>query len=102
MKIEVEKEDIRFIGNTQFNVDGYTAFVCDKSTCGIERILLRNILKCFGVDMTIIASEDDWNDDCTKIESITYITNLPFGNLFGNGWVIFLNSINNCRNVFVV
>ena len=85
MNIQVEKEDIRFIGNTQFNVNGNTAFVCDTSTCGIERILLRNILKCFGEDMTIIDSEDDWNDDCTKIESITYITNLPFETYLGLG-----------------
>ena len=83
MKIEVEKKDIRFIGNTQFNVNGYTAFVCDVSTCGIERILLRNILKCFGTDIEIIDTEDDWNDECTQIESITYITNLPFDTYLG-------------------
>ena len=78
MVVEVQKEDIKLIGHTIFNMNGYTAFVCNTINCGVERILLRNILRCFGNDITIIDSEDDWNDEGTQIEGITYITNLPY------------------------
>ena len=73
--IQVKKEDIRLIGGATLNVNGNTAFVCDASTCGLEEILLRNILKCFGEDMEIVVTKEDWNDDCAKL---IYITNLPF------------------------
>ena len=78
MVVEVQKEDIRYIGSTAFDMGGYTAIVCDVSTCCVERILLRSILKCFGSEISIIDTEDDWNEDGTHIESITYITNLPY------------------------
>ena len=78
MVVEVQKEDIKLIGHTIFNLNGYAAFACYTMNCSVERILLRNILRCFGNDITIIDSEDDWNDEGTQIEGITYITNLPF------------------------
>ena len=78
MNIEVEKSDIKLIGHTIFNMNGYAAFACNATNCGIERILLRNILRCFGNDIAIIDSEDDWNDEGTQIEGITYITNLSY------------------------
>lgn len=78
MQINVEKTDIEHIGHTLFNYNGYVAISCYASHCGIERIMLRNILKCFGDEFAIIESEDDWNESCTLIEGVTYITNLPY------------------------
>lgn len=78
MQINVEKTDINYIGHTHFNYNGNVAISCYASHCGVERILLRNILQCFGEDFVITETEDDWNEDCTAIEGITFITNLPY------------------------
>ena len=71
MKLEVDKDDIKLIGHTSFNEDGNTAIVCEGSTCNLEKILLRNILKCFGDEYSIIKEED--YGDFGK-----FVTNLPF------------------------
>ena len=75
MNLEVQKEDIKLIGHTVHEHKGNTAFICNGDTYNIEKIFLRNILKCFGDEFTIV-SEEDYNgyDDY----DILCITNLPF------------------------
>ena len=79
MTIEVEKEDIRKIGNTWYNEDGFLAITCDGETANIEEILLRNVLKCFGKEYHIVSAEDFiWqDDDGDDVYEIEFITNLP-------------------------
>lgn len=71
MNIQVEKEDITEIGFTSYDEDGYLAVMCAMATHGIELILLRNILKCFGEEYKIV--EENYIDTCA-----TFITNLPY------------------------
>ena len=64
MNIQVEKEDIRKIGNVWSNEDGFLAIICNGDTANIEEILLRNVLKCFGEEYHIVSSKDFiWQDD---------------------------------------
>ncbi len=81
MTIEVEKEDIRKIGNTWCDEDGFLTIICDCKTANIEEILLRNVLKCFGEEYHIVRSEDFiWQDDegdGDDVYEIEFITNLP-------------------------
>lgn len=58
MNIQVEKKDIRKIGNTCYNEEGFLAIECDGDTSNIEEILLRSILKCFGDEYKIIETKD--------------------------------------------
>lgn len=45
MILEVNKEDIKHIGNTQYSDEnGNTLIICNSKTCEIELILLRSIL----------------------------------------------------------
>ena len=80
MTIEVEKEDIRKIGNVWSNEDGFLAIICNGDTANIEEILLRSILKCFGKNYHIVVSEDFiWpNEDGEDVIDIQFITNLPY------------------------
>ena len=80
MTIEVEKEDIRKIGNTWCDEDGFLTIICDCKTANIEEILLRNVLKCFGEEYHIVRSEDFiWqDDDGDDVYEIEFITNLPY------------------------
>ena len=80
MNIQLEKSDIRKIGNTAFNEDGFLAIVCDGDTSNIEEILLRSILKCFGDDYKVIKAEDYiWEDSKgEEVYDILFITNLPY------------------------
>lgn len=80
MNIQVEKKDIKKIGNTAFNEDGFLAIVCDGDTSNIEEILLRSILMCFGDDYKVIKTEDyRWeNDEGEVVYEILYVTNLPY------------------------
>ena len=80
MNIEVEKGDIKKIGNTKYNEDGFLAIICSVETANIEEILLRSILKCFGKNYHIVVSEDFiWpNDDGEDVIDIQFITNLPY------------------------
>ena len=78
MKIEVEKEDIRKIGNSYSNEDGFLAIACDDDMADIEEIMLRSILKCFGKEYHIVCSRDViWQDDDESGFNIQFITNLP-------------------------
>ena len=80
MNIQLEKNDIRKIGNTAFNEGGFLAIVCDGDTSNIEEILLRSILKCFGDDYKVIKAEDYiWEDSKgEEVYDILFITNLPY------------------------
>ena len=80
MKIGVTKEDIKKIGHTCYNEDGFLAIECDGDTCNIEEILLRSILNCFGDDCKVIKTEDYiWeNDEGEVVYEILYVTNLPY------------------------
>ena len=80
MNIEVVKEDIKKIGNTKYNEDGFLAIICSVDTANIEEILLRSILKCFGKNYHIVDSEDFiWpNEDGEDVIDIQFITNLPY------------------------
>ena len=81
MTIEVEKEDIRKIGNVWSNENGYLAIICNGDTANIEEILLRNVLKCFGEEYHIVSAEDFiWQeDDYDEWDfDIEFITNLPY------------------------
>ena len=80
MNIQVEKEDIRKIGNVWSNEDGFLAIICNGDTSNIEEILLRSILKCFGEEYHIVSSEDFiWqDDDGDDVYEIEFITNLPY------------------------
>lgn len=71
--LTVDKSDLKLIGHTCYEESRNLAVVCNWQTCGIEKILLRNILKCFGQEYEIIAVEDAADD-----ESVIYITNLPY------------------------
>ena len=80
MNLDVQKEDIKKIGNTKYNEGGFLAIMCDGDTCNIEEILLRSILKCFGDDYKVIKTEDYiWeNDEGEVVYEILYVTNLPY------------------------
>lgn len=80
MNIQLEKSDIRKIGNTKFNEDGFLAIMCDGDTSNIEEILLRSILKCFGDEYKVIKTEDYiWeNKEGEEVYDILYVTNLPY------------------------
>lgn len=80
MNIDVKKEDIKKIGNTKYNEDGFLAIICSVETANIEEILLRSILKCFGKNYHIVDSEDFiWpNEDGEDVIDIQFITNLPY------------------------
>lgn len=84
MNVQVEKNDIKKIGNTAYNEDGFLAIICDSDTANIEEILLRNILKCFGEEYKIVSAEDfEW--DGVEGCDICYTTNLPY-ELFEEVW----------------
>jgi hypothetical protein len=79
MNLDLIKEDLKRIGNTQFEVNGFLHIICYYKTHKIEEILLRNILKLFG-EYEILTSDDFyWNDeDCENFNGdVEYITNMP-------------------------
>ena len=77
MNIQVEKTDIDLIGHTCYSENGNLAIICSTDTSGIEQILLRNILKCFGEEYKIV---DEYDTDSEEIEysDIVFETNLPY------------------------
>ena len=75
MGLDVQKEDIKLIGHTAYGEDGNTAIICSGESYAIEKIFLRNILKCFGDEYKIISEEDyDGYGD----NDIVLMTNLPY------------------------
>lgn len=77
MNIQVEKEDIDHIGHTSYNENGNFAVICSSETSGIEYILLRGILKCFGKEYKIIA-EYDTDSEEIEYSDVVFETNLPY------------------------
>ena len=66
----MSKEDITLIGNQAYNENGNLFVICSGETCLIESILLRNILRCFGEDV----SEIDYYEE----NELGFETNLPY------------------------
>ena len=77
MNVQVEKEDLDLIGHTSYSENGFLSIICSTETCGIEYILLRSILKCFGKQYKVI-NEYNTNDEEIEFSDIVYETNLPF------------------------
>ena len=74
MNIDVQKSDIKHIGHTMYGDDnGNLIILCHCDTAGIEQILLRSILRCFGDYM--ITEEFDADENFYQIG---FRTNLPF------------------------
>lgn len=67
----VEKEDIKSIGNTKFEENNMTCFICDFETSHIEKILLRTILQTFGNDFKIVG-------ECDHPYGMIFKTNFPW------------------------
>lgn len=77
--IEVCKEDIKKIGGSAHEKDGFLTIICDINTSNIEEIFLREILKCFGDEYYITESNDFyWKDDKIDDCGIEFKTNLPW------------------------
>lgn len=76
MNLSVCEEDILRIGYTWFNEDGNLSIVAGSETAGIESILLRNILLCFG-DGYVITDEEDFENEVGDVD-ILFRTNLPY------------------------
>lgn len=80
MNIQVEKKDICSIGINHIpSEEGNLIIFCDEMTAYIEEIFIRSILKCFGENYEIIATEEyveGYNDD--KEVYTVFITNLPY------------------------
>lgn len=82
MELTVERQDIINVGHTWYEEDGMLAVVCHVETSGIEKILLRNILCCFG-DYRIVDTFDLCNEDEDGVEiedgsDIVFVTDLPY------------------------
>ena len=81
MELTVEKQDIINVGHTWYEEDGKLAVVCGFETSGIEKILLRSILLCFG-DYRIVDTYDLCNEDedgnPTDGSEIVFVTDLPY------------------------
>lgn len=80
MNIQVEKEDINLIGHTSFNEKGFLAIIISVTDSGIKKILLRNILKCFGEEYKIVKFNEIWEkkNNVMNVTNIIISTNLPF------------------------
>ena len=72
MNIQVEKVDITEMGFTHYNENGYLAVMCKIETQGIELIILRSILKCFGDQYKVVKEDYGFSSTCA-----IFITNLP-------------------------
>lgn len=73
-----EKEDLLHIGGSAYQEDGNCVFVFyeEDSAYGVERIILRNLLKLFGEDYVIL-SEKEYADERERL-SMHVFTNLPW------------------------
>ena len=81
MTLQVNQSDIHGIGYKTINNDGFLTIVTDGSCYGLENILLRNILRCFGEQYKITDSYDyerpDEPDDSDEMD-VAWDTNLPW------------------------
>ncbi len=81
MNLQVIGKDIKNIGYKVFDNEGYLTIVTEGSCYGVENILLRNILRCFGDDYKVTDSYDyerpDEPEDSDEMD-VAYDTNLPW------------------------
>lgn len=65
MELILYKEDIKNVGHTKYNNEGFVTFVLDETngSCWIEVIFLRNLLKLFGEEYKILGSEEVISDN---------------------------------------
>lgn len=77
MNLNLKKADIKNIGHTAFQQNGKLLLICDSLTANIEKILLKNLLLCFGRNYRIVSIENFyWNKD--NLPDILIKTNLPY------------------------
>ena len=80
MNLQVTGKDIKNIGYKVFDNEGYLTIVTEGSCYGVENILLRNILRCFGDDYKVTDSYDyerpDEPEDSDEMD-VARDTNLP-------------------------
>lgn len=81
MNLQVTGKDIKNIGYKVFDNEGYLTIVTERSCYGLEDILLRNILRCFGDDYKVTDSYDyerpDEPEDSDEMD-VAWDTNLPW------------------------
>lgn len=80
MELDLRKSDIHRFGHTTFPDDGNLSIVFDGDLVyGISIILLRNILKVFGLNYRIVEEVDWWSDENADWpDEICVRTNLPW------------------------
>ena len=78
MELQLEKNDLLYIGSTVYQNEGTCVFVFDDadSAYGVERIFLRNLLKLFGEDYVILLEEEFWDEEDRA--SMHVFTNFPW------------------------
>lgn len=80
-KFEVCKDDIFRLGSTQTSSSAGFLIICGwEHISNIEKLLLREILKCWGDEYKITheVKHYDWDRDDELGYQITFFTNLPF------------------------
>ena len=76
LNLTVCGKDILRIGHTWFNDGGRLSVIARAETAGVESILLRNILRCFG-DGYVITGEEDY--ECGNGDmDVLLRTSLPY------------------------
>ena len=80
MVVEVQKEDILKIGDTIFNLEGFTMLIIENdNSFWVKEILLRNILKAFFNNYQITSIEDyELDQDGYEVTKLIIKTNLPW------------------------
>lgn len=80
MVVEVQKEDILKIGDTMFNIEGFTMLIIENdNSFWIKEILLRNILNSFSNNYQITSIEDYELDEVGyEVTKLIVMTNLPW------------------------
>lgn len=81
MNLQVTRKDIKNIGYKVFDSEGYLTIVTEGLCYGLEDILLRNILRCFGDDYKVTDSYDNERHDepeDSDERDVAWDTNLPW------------------------
>ena len=74
----VESQDLLLLADQLIDRKGFIEVICKDELSDLTRVLLRNILKCFGPQYEII---DEYNAEDEFAGSIALLTNLPFDEL---------------------
>lgn len=79
MNITVCKQDLKNMGHTLWNEDGYVSIIQSTGGCGVEYILVREILKCFGKKYKVKSIDDfKLDDEGYMVTDENIQTNLPW------------------------